>query len=74
MGDQEKLRDPVEFVRRLLAMRDFFDSVVVGAFRSEKKFQKGLKQEFEVTDDVHASIFKNATWNHANALHFKIIE
>mmetsp|Transcript_33794 Transcript_33794/g.76419 ORF Transcript_33794/g.76419 Transcript_33794/m.76419 type:complete len:630 (-) Transcript_33794:160-2049(-) len=47
VSDQEKVRDPVAFARRLLELRDKYDVVLVEAFKSEKKFQKRLKDAFE---------------------------
>ena len=47
VSDQEKVKDPIEFVRRLLEMRDQYDVIVADAFRAEKKMQKRLKEAFE---------------------------
>eukprot|EP00613_Pedinella_sp_CCMP2098_P033057 CAMPEP_0171731480 /NCGR_PEP_ID=MMETSP0991-20121206/28962_1 /TAXON_ID=483369 /ORGANISM="non described non described, Strain CCMP2098" /LENGTH=829 /DNA_ID=CAMNT_0012326513 /DNA_START=87 /DNA_END=2577 /DNA_ORIENTATION=- len=47
VSDQEKCKDPVEFVKKLLGMRDKYDVVVAHAFRGEKKAQKKLKEAFE---------------------------
>jgi cullin 3 len=45
--DQEKVKDPVLFVKQLLAMRDEYDSIVEVAFGGEKKAAKALKEAFE---------------------------
>jgi cullin 3 len=47
VSDQEKAKDPVEFVKKLLEMRDKYDVIVSEAFRGEKKAQKKLKDAFE---------------------------
>ncbi len=47
MADQEKTNEPVEFVKKLLAMRDKYDTIVLESFRGEKKAQKRLKEAFE---------------------------
>ena len=47
VSDQERIKDPVEFVKGLLQMRDKYDRVVSDAFRAEKKAQKKLKEAFE---------------------------
>lgn len=48
VSDQERVKEPVEFVKGLLAMRDKYDRLVTEAFRNEKKAQKKLKEAFEV--------------------------
>lgn len=45
--DQERVKEPVAFVKGLLDMRDKYDRLVTEAFRSEKKSQKKLKDAFE---------------------------
>jgi cullin 3 len=47
VSDQEKVKDPVDFVKQLLDMRDKFDTIVSDAFHGEKKMQKRLKESFE---------------------------
>merc|ERR1711998_250446 len=39
VSDQERVKEPVEFVKGLLAMRDKYDRLVTEAFRNEKKAQ-----------------------------------
>lgn len=45
--DQEKVKDPVLFVKQLLTMRDDFDAIVELSFEGEKKAAKALKDAFE---------------------------
>lgn len=47
VADQERQREPVEFVKGLLEMREKYDRVVFTSFRSEKRSQKRLKEAFE---------------------------
>jgi len=47
LADQERTKTPVEFVRRLLAMREKYEKIVNEAFRGEKRAQKLLKEAFE---------------------------
>ncbi|GMH64531.1 hypothetical protein TrST_g105 [Triparma strigata] len=45
--DQERVKDPVKFVRGVLEMRDRYDQVVEKAFDGEKKAGKKVKEAFE---------------------------
>ena len=45
--DQERVKDPVVFVKGVLGMRDKYDAVVESAFRGEKKAGKKVKEAFE---------------------------
>ncbi len=45
--EREKKKDPVAFVKGLLAMRDKFDRIVSEAFGGEKVAQKKLQEAFE---------------------------
>jgi cullin 3 len=47
VSDQEKVKSPVDFVRKLLGMRDQYDLIVDVAFKGEKASQKRLKEAFE---------------------------
>ncbi|KAJ8773688.1 hypothetical protein K2173_006338 [Erythroxylum novogranatense] len=45
--DPETLKDPVEFVQRLLDEKDKYDSIVSSAFSNDKTFQNALNSSFE---------------------------
>ncbi|CAM8878442.1 hypothetical protein QQ045_018940 [Rhodiola kirilowii] len=45
--DPEKLRDPVEFVQRLLDEKDKYDKIINLAFNNDKTFQNALNSSFE---------------------------
>ncbi|MBA0782308.1 hypothetical protein Gotri_003161 [Gossypium trilobum] len=45
--DAEKLKDPVEFVQRLLDEKDKYDSIISQAFINDKTFQNALNSSFE---------------------------
>lgn len=45
--DPEKLKDPVEFVQRLLDEKDKYDKVISTAFLNDKTFQNALNSSFE---------------------------
>jgi len=45
--DQERVKDPVVFVKGVLGMREKYDRIVHVSFRGEKKAQKKLKDAFE---------------------------
>ncbi|MCO5592501.1 hypothetical protein L7F22_046504 [Adiantum nelumboides] len=45
--DPEKLKDPVEFVQRLLDEKDKYDTVITTAFLNDKTFQNALNPSFE---------------------------
>lgn len=45
--DPEKLKDPVDFVQRLLDEKDKYDKVITTAFNNDKTFQNALNSSFE---------------------------
>ncbi|XP_022733424.1 cullin-3A-like [Durio zibethinus] len=45
--DAERLKDPVEFVQRLLDERDKYDNIISLAFSNDKTFQNALNSSFE---------------------------
>ncbi|KAL6190048.1 hypothetical protein ACLB2K_036449 [Fragaria x ananassa] len=45
--DPERLKDPVEFVQRLLDEKDKCDSIIKLSFNNDKTFQNGLNSSFE---------------------------
>ncbi|KAK6919840.1 Cullin protein, neddylation domain [Dillenia turbinata] len=45
--DPERLRDPVEFVQRLLDEKDKYDKIINLAFSNDKTFQNALNSSFE---------------------------
>lgn len=45
--DPERLRDPVEFVQRLLDEKDKYDKIISLAFNNDKTFQNALNSSFE---------------------------
>ncbi|KAI9170220.1 hypothetical protein LWI28_024686 [Acer negundo] len=45
--DPERLKDPVEFVQRLLDEKDKYDNIISSAFNNDKTFQNGLNSSFE---------------------------
>eukprot|EP00250_Pteridium_aquilinum_P010939 c19729_g1_i1 orf=85-2289(-) len=45
--DPERLKDPVEFVQRLLDEKDKYDKVITAAFNNDKTFQNALNSSFE---------------------------
>jgi cullin 3 len=47
VADQEKVSAPVDFVKKLLEMRDKYDKLVTDALNAENKSQKRLKEAFE---------------------------
>mmetsp|Transcript_16824 Transcript_16824/g.22614 ORF Transcript_16824/g.22614 Transcript_16824/m.22614 type:complete len:732 (-) Transcript_16824:417-2612(-) len=47
VSDQERVKEPVQFVKGLLNMREKYDRLVTVAFNCEKKAQKKLKDAFE---------------------------
>ena len=56
--EQEERRDPVQFVAKLLEMRDKYELIVTQAFRASKLFQKTLKESFETFMNHDASTAK----------------
>lgn len=45
--DPDKLRDPVDFVQRLLNEKDKYDKIISAAFNNDKTFQNALNSSFE---------------------------
>ncbi|WJZ81080.1 hypothetical protein VitviT2T_000938 [Vitis vinifera] len=45
--DPERLRDPVEFVQRLLDEKDKYDRIIGSSFNNDKTFQNALTSSFE---------------------------
>ncbi|KAK8949402.1 Cullin-3A [Platanthera zijinensis] len=45
--DPDKLRDPVDFVQRLLNEKDKHDRIITAAFNNDKTFQNALNSSFE---------------------------
>lgn len=45
--DPDKLRDPVDFVQRLLNEKDKHDKIISAAFNNDKTFQNALNSSFE---------------------------
>ncbi|XP_073105138.1 cullin-3A [Elaeis guineensis] len=45
--DPDRLRDPVDFVQRLLDMKDKHDKIINVAFNNDKTFQNALNSSFE---------------------------
>ncbi|BAF23008.1 cullin-3A [Oryza sativa Japonica Group] len=45
--DPERLKDPVDFVQRLLNEKDKYDSIVTTSFSNDKSFQNALNSSFE---------------------------
>ncbi|XP_047337109.1 cullin-3A-like [Impatiens glandulifera] len=45
--DTERLKDPIEFVQRLLDEKDKYDKIVNLAFNNDKTFQNALNSSFE---------------------------
>lgn len=47
VADQERVKEPLVFVKGVLAMRDKYDRIIEESFRAEKKAAKRLKEAFE---------------------------
>ncbi|GMI09838.1 hypothetical protein TrRE_jg4936 [Triparma retinervis] len=47
VADQERVKEPLVFVKGVLAMRDKYDKIIEVSFRAEKKAAKKLKEAFE---------------------------
>ncbi|KAJ4711317.1 Cullin [Melia azedarach] len=47
VSDPERLKDPVEFVQRLLDEKDKYDNIISSAFNNDKTFQNALNSSFE---------------------------
>ncbi|XP_031250019.1 cullin-3B-like [Pistacia vera] len=45
--DPERLKDPVDFVQRLLDLKDKYDKIISTAFDNDKTFQNALNSSFE---------------------------
>ncbi|KAL1291482.1 hypothetical protein HN51_059999 [Arachis hypogaea] len=45
--DPERLRDPVDFVQRLLDLKDKYDKIINMSFTNDKTFQNALNSSFE---------------------------
>ncbi|KAL8124509.1 cullin-3A-like [Apium graveolens] len=45
--DPERLKDPVDFVQRLLDEKDKHDKIIITAFNNDKTFQNALNSSFE---------------------------
>lgn len=45
--DPERLKDPVDFVQRLLNVKDKFDNIISVSFNSDKSFLNALNSSFE---------------------------
>ncbi|KAG6759400.1 cullin-3A [Populus alba x Populus x berolinensis] len=52
--DPERLKDPVEFVQRLLDEKDKYDSIISNAFNNDKTFQNALNSSFEYFINLNA--------------------
>uniref|UniRef100_A0A2P2MAG6 Cullin family profile domain-containing protein n=1 Tax=Rhizophora mucronata TaxID=61149 RepID=A0A2P2MAG6_RHIMU len=52
--DPEKLKDPVEFVQRLLDQKDKNDCIINSAFNNDKTFQNALNSSFEYFINLNA--------------------
>lgn len=45
--DPERLKDPVDFVQRLLDQKDKYDKIINASFNNDKSFQNALNSSFE---------------------------
>ncbi|ESW23215.1 hypothetical protein PHAVU_004G027900 [Phaseolus vulgaris] len=52
--DPERLRDPVDFVQRLLDLKDKYDKVITMSFNNDKTFQNALNSSFEYFINLNA--------------------
>ncbi|XP_061346163.1 cullin-3A-like [Gastrolobium bilobum] len=52
--DPERLRDPVDFVQRLLDLKDKYDKIITMAFTNDKTFQNALNSSFEYFINLNA--------------------
>ncbi|CAN0923684.1 CUL3A [Linum grandiflorum] len=52
--DPERLKDPVEFVQRLLDEKDKYDAIINKAFINDKTFQNALTKSFEYFINLNA--------------------
>uniref|UniRef100_A0A6U4JV64 Cullin family profile domain-containing protein n=1 Tax=Phaeomonas parva TaxID=124430 RepID=A0A6U4JV64_9STRA len=56
--DQERTKDPVQFVTNLLDMREQYEHIVAAAFNAEPKFKKVLREAFENFMNMDANCAK----------------
>ncbi|XP_042498068.1 cullin-3A-like [Macadamia integrifolia] len=54
VADPERLRDPVDFVQRLLDEKDKHDKIISLAFNNDKTFQNALNSSFEYFINLNA--------------------
>jgi hypothetical protein len=47
LDNQECSKDPIQFLKLILQLKDKFDRIIKDSFRSDKKIQKKLKESFE---------------------------
>ncbi|KAH9563278.1 hypothetical protein CY35_05G117500 [Sphagnum magellanicum] len=52
--DPERLKDPVEFVQRLLDEKDKYDKIIQRSFSNDKTFQNALNSSFEFFINLNA--------------------
>ncbi|WJX65599.1 Cullin-3A [Trifolium repens] len=52
--DPERLKDPVDFVQRLLDLKDKYDKAITLAFNNDKTFQNALNSAFEYFINLNA--------------------
>ncbi|KAG2714318.1 hypothetical protein I3760_03G021400 [Carya illinoinensis] len=52
--DPERLRDPVDFVQRMLDLKDKYDEIITLAFGNDKTFQNALNSSFEYFINLNA--------------------
>ncbi|KAI5078435.1 hypothetical protein GOP47_0006106 [Adiantum capillus-veneris] len=52
--DPERLKDPVEFVQRLLDEKDKYDKIITSSFYNDKTFQNALNSSFEYFINLNA--------------------
>ncbi|GAB2297208.1 hypothetical protein Dimus_031321 [Dionaea muscipula] len=52
--DPERIKDPVEFVQRLLDVKDKYDKIINLAFNNDKTFQNALNSSFEYFMNLNA--------------------
>lgn len=52
--DPERLKDPVEFVQKLLDVKDKYDKVISNSFNTDKNFQNALNSSFEYFINLNA--------------------
>ncbi|KAJ3677356.1 hypothetical protein LUZ60_003080 [Juncus effusus] len=45
--DPDRLKDPVDFIQRLLDMREKFNGIIINSFNNDKSFQNALSSSFE---------------------------